>query len=172
GRLEDVILAWQQQHSLAQLLQQLCRREQAQTPETGGNFVAAVTSDQRLARWVENVVAEDWHAYLAAAEPLSADEQLDMMTGLIGLHTHVALLHRLMDSDSLTAKPAFFIAATKKRDDDRACDRAAYNRFSLWRDQAEPAMRRVARDIIQGAVEQDRARKDSRLAGHRTAPEA
>jgi hypothetical protein len=152
SRLEHLILSWPQQHSLAQLLQQLCRREEAQTPETGGNFLAVVTSDQRLARWVDNVVAQDWQAHLGAAESLSADEQLEMMTGLIGLHTHVALLHRLIDSDSRTAKPAFFIAATKKPDDERACDRAAYNSFSFWRDQAEAAMRRVARDIIHRAV--------------------
>jgi hypothetical protein len=171
GRLERLIVSWPQQHSLAQLLQQLCRREQVQTPETGGNFVAAVTLDQRLARWVGDVVAQDWHAYIAAAEPLSADEQLEMMTGLIGLHTHVALLHRLIDSDSMTAKPAFFIAATKKPDDERACDRAAYNSFSFWRDQAEAAMRRVARDIIHRAVEQDQALKGSLLAGNWTAPQ-
>lgn len=170
-RLEQLILSWPQQHCLAQLLQQLCRPEQVQSPESGGNFFAAVMSDQRLARWVENVVAPDWYAYLAAAEPLSADEQLEMMTGLIGLHAHVALLHRLIDADLITARPVFFIAATKKPDDDRACDRAAYSSFSFWRDQAEAAMRRVARDIIRRAAEQDQALKDSLLAGNWTAPQ-
>jgi hypothetical protein len=94
-----------------------------------------------------------------------------MMTGLIGLHAHVALLYRLLDTEVSDAKPVFFVAATKTPQDDRACDRAAYSCFSFWRDQAQPTMRRVARDTIRHAVEQDATLKASLSASNWTAPQ-
>jgi hypothetical protein len=165
AELKRLIFAWSEQHPLAQLLQQLCSPIDVPTPESGGNFAAAMASDPRLAKWVKEVVTQDWQAYLAAARTLSADEQLEMMTGLIGLHAHVALLHRLLDAEDGNTKPVFFVAATKTPDDDRACDRAAYNCFSFWRDQAQATMRRVARDIILQAAEQDPTLRASLSAG-------
>jgi len=169
--LKQLILSWPEQHPLAHLLQGLCLRVEVASPETGANFSAAMTSDSRLAQWVNEVVTQDWQAYLAAAKPLSADEQLEMMTALIGLHAHVALLHRLFDADAGDGKPVFFVAATKSPSDDRGCDRAAYSCFSFWRDQAQATMRRVARDIIRHAAEQDATLRDSLSAGNWTAPQ-
>lgn len=171
AELRRLILSWPEQHPLAHLLQPLCRPIDAPSPETGGNFAAAMASDPQLAQWVNEVVTQDWQAYLVAAKPLSADEQLEMMTGLIGLHAHVALLHRLLDADGTVAKPVFFVAATKTPDDDRACDRAAYNCFSFWRDQAQPTMRRVARDIIRQAAEQDATLRGSFSTDNWTTPQ-
>jgi hypothetical protein len=68
-------------------------------------------------------------------------------------------------------KPVFFVAATKSPSDDRACDRAAHSCFSFWRDQAQATMRRVARDIIRHAAEQDPTLKGSLSAGNWTAPQ-
>jgi hypothetical protein len=171
AELKQLILSWPEQHPLASLLQQLCRKVDAGSPETGSNFAAAMASDQRFAQWVDDVVTQDWQTYLAAAKPLSADEQLEMMTALIGLHAHVALLHRLCESDVGEVKPVFFVAATKSPSDDRACDRAAHSCFSFWRDQAQATMRRVARDIIRHAAEQDPTLKGSLSAGNWTAPQ-
>jgi hypothetical protein len=169
AELKRLILSWSEQHPLAHLLQQLCRQVDAASPESGANFAAAMTSDPPFAWWVDEVVTQDWQAYLAAAKPLSADEQLEMMTALIGLHAHVALLHRLCDAGDVN--PVFFVAATKSPSDDRACDRAAYSCFSFWRDQAQATMRRVARDIIRFAAEQDATLKGSLSAGNWTAPQ-
>jgi hypothetical protein len=169
AELKLLILSWPEQQPLAHLLQQLCRQVDVASPETGANFAAAVMSDPRFAQWVDEVVTQDWKAYLVAAKPLSADEQLEMMTALIGLHAHVALLHRLFDAGAGDAKPVFFVAATKSPSDDRACDRAAYSCFSFWRDQAQVTMRRVARDIIRHAAEQDATLRDSLSAGNWTA---
>jgi hypothetical protein len=169
AKLKRLILAWPDQHPLAQLLQGMCLQVKMPSPETGSNFGAAMTSDPRFAQWVNEVVTQDWEAYLIAAERLSADEQLEMMTALIGLHAHVALLHRLFDSGGGDAKPVFFVAATKSPSDDRACDRAAYSCFSFWRDQAQVSMRRVARDIIRNATDQDAALRESLSATNWTA---
>ncbi|MBV8361936.1 MAG: hypothetical protein JO189_28975 [Deltaproteobacteria bacterium] len=170
AELTRLITSWPEQHPLGRLLKLLCKSVDAPSPESGGNFAAAVSSDKRLARWVEEIVTQDWEAYLVAASHLSADEQLEMMSALIGLHAHVALLYRLIDSDDPEAKPVFFIAATKTPDDDRACDRAAYSCFSFWRDQAQPAMRRVAHDIIRLAARQNPTLRNSLSIGNFTAP--
>jgi hypothetical protein len=102
---------------------------------------------------------------------LSADEQLEMLTALVGLHAHVALLHRLFDVDGLNAGPVFFVAATKSPSDDRACDRAAYSCFSFWRDQAQAAMRRVATNLIRQAAGEDATLGASLKAGNWTSPQ-
>jgi len=169
--LQELIMDWPKQHPLANLLRLLCRQVDGKSPETGANIAAAMILDQRFAKWVRDVVTEDWQAYLIAARALSADEQLEMMTALINLHAHIALLHRLVDADAADVSPIFFVAATKSPSDDRACDRAAYSCFSFWRDQAQAAMRRVARDIIRHAAEQDVTLGASLSAGNWTAPQ-
>jgi hypothetical protein len=171
AELKALILSWPEQHPLARLLQQLCTPVDVTGPETGANFALAMLADPRFARWVDEIVTEDWQCYIRAAQRLSADEQLEMMTALIGLHAHVALLHRLFDVDDSDAKPVFFVAATKSPIDDRACDRAAYSCFSFWRDQAQAAMRRVARDLIRQAAGEDRKLGDSLKAGDWTSPQ-
>jgi len=171
AELKNLVTSWPEQHALANLLRPLCKPIEAQTPETGGNFAMAMASDKRLARWVREVVTQDWQAYLVAAKPLSADEQLEMMSSLIGLHAHIALLHRLFEADVSDANPVFFVAATKTPDDDRSCDRATYSCFSFWRDQAQPAMRRVAQDVIRQAAEQDATLRTSLSAGDWTSPQ-
>ncbi len=146
--LKLLIERWPQQHPLARLLQPLCRPLSSPSPAGTGNLNAAVTVDPLLAGWVDHVVAQDWTAYLKAAENLSADEQLDMMNALIGLHLHVALLYRLRGAGAESAAPVFFVAAARQPEQDRTCDRAAYNCFSFWRDRTAQAMRHVAGEIV------------------------
>jgi len=146
---------WHEQHPLAKLVKPLCRSVDSQSPEGGGNLAAATADDSRLGDWGEQVVAEDWQAFVKAAASLSADEQLDLMNGLIGLHLHVALLYRLRGDGATAARPAFFVAATRSADEDRACDRGAYNCFSFWRDRGLPQMRQVALDIVRETSKQD-----------------
>src|SRR5258705_446438 len=67
--LKRLILSWPEQHPLAQMLQELCRRVDAVSPEAGANFTAAMSSDLRFAQWVNEVVTQDWQAYLIAAGP-------------------------------------------------------------------------------------------------------
>jgi hypothetical protein len=146
--LKELVARWPLQHPLARLLQPLCRPLPISSPEGTGNLTSAILADPLLANWVRSVVAQDWVAYLKAAGMLSADEQLDMMNGLIGLHLHVALLYRLRGADAESAAPVFFVAAARSPEEDRTCDRAAYNCFSFWRDRTSQAMRHVAGEIV------------------------
>ena len=107
--------------------------------------------DVRFARSVAQVVAQGLaFVPFPAAQRLSADEQLRNDDGVDRPLAASALLLRLFDGDDPAAKPVFFVAATKSPSDDRACDRAAYSCFSFWRDQAQAAMRRVARSYPAG----------------------
>lgn len=147
-KLRALIAKWPDQHPLAQLLRPFCRGIDSASPEGSGNFTLAVGADSLLEEWLRSVVAEDWQVFLVAAAPLSSDEQLEMMNALIGLHLHVALLYRLRGPDAAALHPVFFVAAARAPEDDRSCDRAAYNCFCFWRDRTAGAMRVVAEEII------------------------
>jgi hypothetical protein len=146
--LRCLVEQWSEQHPLARLIKPLCRPLKSQSPDGGGNLAMATASDQLLGKWIDKVVAQDWKAFIRVAATVSADEQLDLMNGLVGLHLHMALLHRLRGAEAGSARPAFFVAATRSAEEDRACDRGAFNCFNFWRDRALQEMRAVARQII------------------------
>jgi len=147
--LKALIKDWPNQHPLAQLLRPFCVRKDSPNPPGGGNFEAALVKDELLANWVRTTAAQDWQAYLLAATRLSSDEQLEMMNALIGLHLHVALLYRLRGREAEKVRPVYFVAASRAPDDERSCDRSAYNCFCFWRDRAADSMQVVAEDIIE-----------------------
>src|SRR5262249_13817465 len=93
--LRCLVEQWSEQHPLARLIKPLCRPLKSQSPEGGGNLATAAARDPLLGEWIDQVVAQDWTVFIQVAAALSADEQLDLMNGLIGLHLHVALVHRL-----------------------------------------------------------------------------
>jgi hypothetical protein len=63
SELKRLIASWPEQHPLAHLLQPLCPPIELPSPQTGGNFSAAMASDPRLASWVERAVTQDWQAF-------------------------------------------------------------------------------------------------------------
>lgn len=146
--------SWRNGHPIAAALAGLCPavREPASEPSHLANLLSS-GSDPALVEWVNTCVAEDWRAWIRAAESLSVDEQLESMTALACLHLHVALLQRLSpESRSLTAEGhdgvrsqrGIFFAVVAGGEFDPACARAAYHVFAMWSGRANDALRLVA----------------------------
>jgi hypothetical protein len=154
-RIRARIDAWPAQHPVAQLLVPLGKVEPLR--ERGNpisNLETIVKQDPALGVWVAGVVQQDWEAWLTASERLSADEQLETMTALIGLHLHVALLFRLRPKDDGGAAfaPLVFASAARGGRGSEA-DRAARNVFDFWADRAHVELREVSRRAIDRVAE-------------------
>jgi hypothetical protein len=154
ARLKHHLGTWRDRHPLALVLAPLCEPKPAAKERDRAHLAAAIDADAALASWVDKTVTEDWNAWLRAAAPLSIDEQIETITGLIGLHLHVCLLRRLGHQVGAWIPPYYF-AAVEAHGFEPACGRAAYNCFGFWRDRAEDALLLVARQAIQKLSAQD-----------------
>lgn len=153
-RLRRHLSNWRGRHPLALVLAPLCRAKPITRERDQAHLAIAINADAALASWVDRTVTEDWNAWLRAAAPLSVDEQIETMTGLIGLHLHVCLLRRLGHQVGPWIPPYYF-AAVEAHGVEPACGRAAYNCFGFWRDRAQDALLLVARQAIQKLAAQD-----------------
>jgi hypothetical protein len=163
------VRSWGQHHPLALLLKPLCKKTTLDQPRDDALLVLALRSDTALRNWAERVVVEDWKVWAKAADCLSVDEQLETMTGLIGLHLHVALLWRLGDTASLgttgerdRCRPFFFVTVEGHQQEigggaSQACLRAAYNFLGFWRERAHKSLEVVARQAVDKAATDDTA---------------
>jgi hypothetical protein len=169
AQLAERVRNWGRHHPLALLLQPLCKKVMLDPARDDAQLACAIKSDDRLREWAERVVVEDWKVWAKAADRLSVDEQLETMTGLIGLHLHVALLWRLGDTARLGTVgdrdrcPPFFFATVEGHHQEvtggasQACLRAAYNFLGFWRERALKSLEVVAREAVDQAAEADPA---------------
>jgi hypothetical protein len=139
---------WGGRHPLGLLLAPLCPTKEP--PEDGAPSLLkeVIAADAQLRVWVDNVVTEDWNAWLRASESLSVDEQIETMTGLIGLHLHTCLMRRLGRGRDQSV-PACYFVAVDASGVDPACARAAYNCFGFWRERAGSALQFAAEQAIE-----------------------
>jgi hypothetical protein len=163
------VQSWSAQHPLAILLQPLCKEVPVEPPRDVAQLAAAIASDEKLKTWADQVVVQDWNAWVTLAGRLSVDEQVETMTGLIGLHLHVALLWRLGDTMPLSTKgdrdrcPPFVFLAVEGQHSEasgaayQACQRAAYNFLGFWRERSLAALEVVAREAVERASIEDGA---------------
>lgn len=182
GALAQQVQSWAGQHPLALLLQPLCKEVRAEAAREVAQLAFAIEADEALKGWVDRVVVQDWKAWLKAAARLSVDEQVETMTGLIGLHLHVALLWRLGDSVPLRTTgerdrcpPFFFIAIEGQQHEAtgsayQACLRSAYNFLGFWRERALRALEVVARQAVERAAGEDAALRRALKAKNWTDP--
>lgn len=166
-QLAERVQGWGRHHPLALLLQPLCQKVTPDQPRDEGLLAVAIKSDPVLRSWAERVVVEDWKVWAKAADRLSVDEQLETMTGLIGLHLHVALLWRLGDTAPLgtagerdRCRPFFFVTVEGHQQEvaggaSQACLRAAYNFLGFWRERALKSLEVVARQAVDRAADED-----------------
>jgi hypothetical protein len=182
GVLAQQVQSWALQHPLALLLQPLCEEVPAESARDVAQLAFAIEADDALKRWVDGVVVQDWKAWLKAAARLSVDEQVETMTGLIGLHLHVALLWRLGDTVPLgttgerdRCPPFFFIAVEGQQHEAtgsayQACLRSAYNFLGFWRERALRALEVVARQAVDRGAGEDGALRRALRARNWTDP--
>ena len=176
---------WGTQHPLALLLAPLCQERAGEKAKDKAQLAAAFAVDDDLRLWADRVVVEDWKSWVQAAPRLSVDEQIETMTGLIGLHLHVALLWRLGDTVALGSKterahrypPLFFLAVEGQAGDtalvsaaSHACLRAACNFLGFWRKRAYCALELVAGQAVDQAATEDKSLKKALTPGDWTAP--
>jgi hypothetical protein len=154
AHLRQHLVTWRGRHPLSLVLAPLCQPKPIAKERDQAHLAATINADAALASWVDKTVTEDWNAWLRAAVPLSVDEQIETMTGLIGLHLHACLLRRLGEQAGRSIPPYYF-AAVEAHGVEPACGRAAYNCFGFWRDRAEDALFLVARQAIQKLSAQD-----------------
>jgi hypothetical protein len=165
--LAERVRNWGRHHPLALLLQPLCKKVMLDPARDDAQLAYAIKSDDRLRAWAEQVVVEDWKVWTKAADRLSVDEQLETLTGLIGLHLHVALLWRLGDTMPLgtagerdRCRPFFFVTVEGHQQEvtggaSQACLRAAYNFLGFWRERALKSLEVVARQAVDQAAGED-----------------
>lgn len=154
ARLKEHFNTWRDRHPLALVLAPLCQPKPATRERERAHLAATIEADVELRSWVDKTVTEDWHAWLRAAPQLSVDEQIETLTGLIGLHLHVCLLRRLGEQIGPRVPPYYF-AAVEAHGVEPACGRAGYNCFGFWRDRAQDALRLVARRAIEKISDED-----------------
>lgn len=156
ARIAARTLGWERSHPLAAVLAPLCPREKSVDRATDSSHLArAIDGDARLKKWVATCVQQDWRAWLKMAEKLSVDEQVETMASLVGLHLHVALLHRLLEPG--TEVPPFYYATLAGRSADQASARAAHTCYAYWGERAAAALRHVASVAVARALEEDRS---------------
>lgn len=157
-RLRQHVIPWRDQHPLSLVLAPLCARRPAekQRDQDQAHLAAVIAADASLAAWIDTTVTEDWDAWLRAAVELSVDEQIETMTGLIGLHLHGCLLRRLGYREHGSIPPYYFVAV-ETHGVEPDCGRAAYNCFGFWRDRAEDSLQFVARKAIDRLAAHDPA---------------
>ena len=148
GDIIALVGHWRTRHPLALALAPLTVSV-AQAPSQPSNLAELLRAhgDDALKRWIETTVHQDWTTWLQSAQNLTADEQLELMTALVSLHLHVALLWRLRNEDE---RPIVFLAVAGQ-DMDRACTRAAYNFYRFWGERAYQALKGVASAAISRA---------------------
>jgi hypothetical protein len=154
ARLKEHVRTWRDRHPLAVVLAPLCQPKPTAPERDRAHLAATIEADVELRSFVDKTVTEDWNAWLQAARQLSVDEQIETLTGLIGLHLHMCLLKRLGDQDGPRIPPYYF-AAVEAGGVEPACARAGYNCFGFWRERAEDALRLVARRAIERIASQD-----------------
>jgi len=183
--IREQVARWGTQHPLALLLAPLCRERAGEKTKDKAQLAAALDADADLRAWADRVVVADWKAWVRAAPRLSVDEQVETMTGLIGLHLHVALLWRLGDTVPLGSKtvreqrypPLFFLAVEGQVGDtalasaaSHACLRAACNFLGFWRGRAYDALELVARQAVDQAAGEDKTLRKALAPADWTAP--
>jgi hypothetical protein len=168
-QLAERVRGWGRHHPLALLLQPLCKPTKLDPARDDALLASAIKSDAVLRAWAERVVVEDWKVWMKVAARLSVDEQFETMTGLIGLHLHVALLWRLGDTAPLGAagerdrcRPFFFVTVEGHQQEvsggaSQACLRAAYNFLGFWRERALGSLDVVARRAVDDVAGEDPA---------------
>jgi hypothetical protein len=184
-QIRDQVAGWGVQHPLALLLAPLCRERATEKVRDKALLAAALDADADLRAWADQVVVEDWKAWVQAGPRLSVDEQVETMTGLIGLHLHVALLWRLGDTIPLGSKlvrdrrypPLFFLMVEGQESDaalagasSHACLRAACNFLGFWRGRAYDALELVAGQAVEQAATEDETLRNALAPMDWTAP--
>ena len=154
-QLRNRLQTWGGRHPLGLLLGPLCPAKAPQKDGAPSLLNDVIAGDEQLRVWVDNVVTEDWSAWLRASESLSIDEQIETMTGLIGLHLHTCLIRRLGRGRDQTI-PAYYFVAVDASGVDPACARAAYNCFGFWRERAAAALQFAAEQAIEKLAGQER----------------
>jgi hypothetical protein len=172
-QLTSRVRGWGRHHPLALLLEPLCKEVTVEPIRDEALLASAIKSDAVLRTWAERVVVEDWKVWAKAADRLSVDEQFETMTGLIGLHLHVALLWRLGDTAPLRmagerdrCRPFFFVTVEGHQIEvtggaSQACLRAAYNFLGFWRERALRSLEVVARQAVDQAADDDKALRNA-----------
>ncbi len=183
--IREQVARWGTQHPLALLLAPLCRERAGEKDKDKALLAAALDADADLRAGADRVVVGDWKAWVRAAPRLSVDEQVETMTGLIGLHLHMALLWRLGDTVPLVSKavrelrypPLFFLVVEGQAGDvalasaaSHACLRAACNFLGFWRGRAYDALELVARQAVDQAADGDKTLHEALAPPDWTAP--
>ena len=154
SKLKHRIRDWRGRHPLGLLLAPLCPAKNSPQEATPSLLREVIASDEDLRDWVDKTVTEDWNTWLRASESLSIDEQIETMTGLIGLHLHTCLMRRLgRGGDEII--PAYYFVAVDASGVDPACARAAYNCFGFWRERAGAAMQFAAEQAVHKLAQQE-----------------
>jgi len=148
SKLKHRIGGWRGRHPLGLLLAPLCPAKNPPQEATPSLLREVIASDEDLRDWVDKTVSEDWNAWLRASESLSIDEQIETMTGLIGLHLHTCLMRRLGRGREQTI-PACYFVAVDASGVDPACARGAYNCFGFWRERAGAALQFAAEQAVE-----------------------
>jgi hypothetical protein len=154
SKLKHRIGGWRGRHPLGLLLAPLCPAKSPPQESTTSLLREVIASDGDLRDWVDKTVTEDWNAWLRASESLSIDEQIETMTGLIGLHLHTCLIRRLGRGSGQTI-PACYFVAVDASGVDPACARAAYNCFGFWRERAGAALQFAAEQAVEKLAQQE-----------------
>ncbi|MFO0560250.1 MAG: hypothetical protein U0269_19695 [Polyangiales bacterium] len=157
--VRNVVVAWEAGHPVASLLAPLCEPHSIANSRPQSNLRDVIDNDPELAEWVDGTVREDWLAWIAAAKPLSIDEQFESMTALIGLHLHIALLRRLCPRDA-TSRPLVFMSAHRGQHLHN-CDRSARDVFDWWSDRARAALLDRAANVIDQVIASDDKERES-----------